>query len=436
MHHRLHERRTLTRADALGLLLAGGFQLTKLAAQKTGPSVLPPTNVRVTAVTETTITLAWDSTSLKFSVYQDGAYVATVTTHSYTFSGLVCEDVYSLGVKALSKTNKPSTLVAVTQAAGACPAPTSSTDLPPPDAGFLIFADIVLPGNHLSLPDSAAAAALVTPSTWEPRPLNTKRNHIRIDHSAASAAFAARPLAVDNNYDSLWDSWLLPRVDGAFSGTTDEIFQWAAFKWGLPDNLLRAIAVRESTWYQYLTYSNGRPVVNWGCGDMFPADTTESETFLNYVAQFGHDYQQDFGKGLGPKTYSIIGCMSWEAPSWGQMPNNQNGTFPFTRDSTAFAVDYLAGHLRGVYEGWEHWLNNTGVVGTYTSGDIWGAVGSWYSGDWHSTAADGYISRVQSEITNLTWLQADWPTIIHSVDPVYGAPQADTIPLQTGETVV
>ena len=50
----------------------------------------------------------------------------------------------------------------------------------------------------------------------------------------------ARPLAVDNNYDLRWDSWLLPRVDGQFEGTTDEIFQWAACKWGLPDDLLRA----------------------------------------------------------------------------------------------------------------------------------------------------------------------------------------------------
>ena len=47
------------------------------------------------------------------------------------------------------------------------------------------------------------------------------------------------------------------RVTGHFTGTTDEIIQWAACKWGLSDNLLRAIAVRESGWYQYEVYPDG-----------------------------------------------------------------------------------------------------------------------------------------------------------------------------------
>ena len=38
------------------------------------------------------------------------------------------------------------------------------------------------------------------------------------------------------------------------------------------------------------------------------------------------------------------------------MPDNQNGTFPFNRDSTAFALDYLGAFLRGCQEGWVHWL--------------------------------------------------------------------------------
>ena len=60
------------------------------------------------------------------------------------------------------------------------------------------------------------------------------------DPSAVHAAFAARPRAVGGAYDAHWDSWLLPRVDGQFTGTTDEIFQWGACKWGLPEALLRS----------------------------------------------------------------------------------------------------------------------------------------------------------------------------------------------------
>jgi hypothetical protein len=109
------------------------------------------------------------------------------------------------------------------------------------------------------------------------------------------AAFAARPRAVDGSYAARWDTWLLPRVSGAYTGKTDEIFQWAACKWGLPDNLLRAIAVRESTWYQYPTYTSGACVVNWGCGDIFDAASESSLQYCDGIAKIGgYDYQHDF----------------------------------------------------------------------------------------------------------------------------------------------
>ena len=40
------------------------------------------------------------------------------------------------------------------------------------------------------------------------------------------------------------------RVTGGFTGTTDEIIQWAACKWGWSDNVVRAQAIRESEWHQ------------------------------------------------------------------------------------------------------------------------------------------------------------------------------------------
>jgi soluble lytic murein transglycosylase-like protein len=32
----------------------------------------------------------------------------------------------------------------------------------------------------------------------------------------------------------------------SFRGTTDEIIRWAAWKWGIDEDLLRAVAARES----------------------------------------------------------------------------------------------------------------------------------------------------------------------------------------------
>jgi hypothetical protein len=185
--------------------------------------------------------------------------------------------------------------------------------------------------------------------------------------------------------------------------------------------MLRGIAVRESTWFQYETYPSDRCVVNWGCGDLFSTDSQASHVYCDEVATVGgYDYQSDFGSGVCPKTFSIVGVMSWDDPAWEApmpaWPGNQNGTFPFSRDSTAFAVDYLASYLRGCFEGWVKWLHPT-------SGDIWGCVGSWYSGDWRSSEANGYADRVRQEITRHTWLSPAFADIQPECDPTYGCPR-------------
>jgi hypothetical protein len=115
--------------------------------------------------------------------------------------------------------------------------------------------------------------------------------------------------------------------------------------------------------------------------------------------------------------------MSWDNPAWEApypaYPGNQNGTFPFTRDSTAAAADYWGAYIRGCYEGWAYWLGSG-----YKAGDLWGCVGSWFSGDWHSSAANAYISRVQGNENSRTWLTAsfdDWSQQF-DCDPKYGCP--------------
>src|SRR5207253_11172959 len=152
---------------------------------------------------------------------------------------------------------------------------------------------------------------------------------------------------------------------------------------------------------------SGRCVEHFGCGDVFSQSSQATRTYCTGLARYGYDYQKDLGPGICPKTFSIVGEMSWQAPAWGPYPDNQNGTFPFNRNSTAFAVDYLGAVLRGCYQGWEHWLSNTGTK-DYAPGDIWGCVGVWYSGSWHTPAADGYISRVEQELRTIPWRDPSW----------------------------
>jgi hypothetical protein len=287
---------------------------------------------------------------------------------------------------------------------------------------------------------------------WEPRPENNEQNNTKPAPGAMAASLAARPRSLGGSSNPLWDSWLLRRVDGQFTGRTDEIFQWAACKWGLPDNLIRSVAVEESTWFEYLhftrdaSFGGGGGSCYWlyGCGDAFSSPTAASIVYCNGIAALGvlssniHDYQKDPVTGAGrppytptsglcPKTFSILGVMSWDDPAW-QAPGppyagNQNGTFPFTRDSTAAAADYFGSYIRGCYEGWAQWLKPSGT-GTYAAGDLWGCVGSWYSGDWHSSGANNYIANVQKDQNTTIWLT---PTFDDSrqqyqCDSKYGCP--------------
>ena len=346
-------------------------------------------------------------------------------------------------------TPTPTATPAPTPTPTPAPTPTPTSSSAPPASGYFSLQPV-----GASLPSGAQCAAAVHSSSWEPRPENQQQNNTTPAPGAMAASFAVRPRDQGDTYNPLWDSWLLPRVNGQFTGTTDEILQWAACKWGLPDNLLRADAVIESTWFQYLHFPSdasygggggGSCYWDYGCGDAFSSATAASTTYCNGLATQGvlaselHDYQRDPMTSTGgyphtpqagfcPKTFSILGIMSWDDPAW-EAPypayaGMQNGTFPFTRDSTAAAADYWGAYIRGCYNGWETWLQGSGPV-NYTAGDLWGCIGSWYSGDWHSSAANGYISRVQNQDNAHTWLTAsfDDSTQQYDCNATYGCPR-------------
>lgn len=292
---------------------------------------------------------------------------------------------------------------------------------PPRASGY--FATLPA-GSWSGLPDDATCNRRVHRSLWEPRPDNAVPNRRMPDVRAVHAALAARPRARAGAYDPRWDAWLLARVTGHHSGTTDENIQWAACKWGLSDNLLRAIAWRESSWYQYEVYPSGRCVLQHGCGDLEASPTPESRAYCSGLTAAGRDYAADFGDGQCPRTFSIVGVMSWQDPAWGAMPDNQNGTFPFNRDSTAFALDYVGAFLRGCQEGWAHWLGARGAP--YRPDDIWGCVGTWYAGSWQSPEARRYADLVRTAERERPWLDPAWARTALPCAPDLGCPRGTT----------
>lgn len=186
------------------------------------------------------------------------------------------------------------------------------------------------------------AAERVRRTGWEPRPANARANH-----TVPSGEVLARFYAASSSWEACEP--LKRRITGNFTGTTDEIIQWAAWKWGLDEDVVRAEAVVESSWDQH-----GTP-------------------------------------GDGGVSFGLMQIKSTVS----------RGTAPLSSDSTAFNLDYYGATLRYYYDGCATWLS-----GGYSSGDMWGAIGAWFSGGWHDAGAADYIARVRRELARRAWARA------------------------------
>jgi len=188
----------------------------------------------------------------------------------------------------------------------------------------------------------AEAAVRVRRSAFEPRPENHGPNH-RVPTSSELARFRSLTRMPAAYRD---------KVTGNFTGTTDEIIQWTAHKWGIDEDVVRAEAVQESRWNQSAL-------------------------------------------GDGGISYGLMQIKSTVS----------KGTYPLSRDSTAFNADYYGASIRHYYDGAATWLNDACCFSgtTYKAGDLWGSAGAWFAGRWYSTGAVDYINKVKDHLRSRTW---------------------------------
>lgn len=231
----------------------------------------------------------------------------------------------------------------------------------PPAGGYF---QLKPPGSFNALPDDVQAASQVNCSKWEPRPTNVIANNMSPTGPLPKVGDGGM-----HNADRIFG-----RVTGNFKGTTDEIIQWAAIKWGLSDEMIRAEAVSETSWYQGVRDANGQPKQGYGDYGDCPATT-------RYPAS-------------GPASYGLM-QVKWCKHNAGA--GGGYGPWPLAEDSTAYNVDYFGSIIRGCYEGWDY-VDSTG-------GDIWGCVGRWYSGKWHDADAEAYIAGVKNNLSEKAWLK-------------------------------
>jgi hypothetical protein len=207
-----------------------------------------------------------------------------------------------------------------------------------------------------------ALALLAPPVAAQTRPVNSRplsdaQAAKRVQHST----FEPRPGNHTENHHVLTKRQLatfkrksdMPyknRVSGHYRGTTDEIIQWAAAKHGIDADVLRAVAVIESYW-RMTTVGDG--------GDSF---------------------------GLFQIRRPFHCCAT------------------YARTSTAFN----AAIIRAYYDGKMPWLNDVEHGETYKAGDLYGSLGAWFAGRWHTQGANDYIARVKETLAQRTWRTKDF----------------------------
>jgi hypothetical protein len=193
---------------------------------------------------------------------------------------------------------------------------------------------LLKPGSKL--PSGAECARRVKRNPWEPVLENDQANHT-VGHKIKPNLGLKKP-----------GKKLIARVDGNFTGTTDEIIQWASCKWGVDTDPVRAQAFVESQWHQSAVGDNG----------------------------------QSFG----------ITQIKEKFHPW---------AYPGARDSTAMNFDYTLALWRLCYEGY---------VKRLPSSARWskeGCFGWHFSDRWGSPEAKAYVERIGAAIAARPWWT--WP---------------------------
>ena len=192
-----------------------------------------------------------------------------------------------------------------------------------------------------TLPSDATCAALVRDAP-EIRPANATFNQTRGQQNPALPGYYGR-------------------VTGNFVGTTDEIIQWAACKWGIDEDIVRAQTAKESWWFQR---SGGDFTLRPDAVRPRPPDRRRRPArAVPRVDRRAAGALPVLGLGV-PARHDLDGLQ----------PRRGDGR----------PAELLRRH--------ETWLNTVERGREYVAGDLWGCVGTWFSGRWYTQPSLTYIA--------------------------------------------
>jgi hypothetical protein len=260
------------------------------------------------------------------------------------------------------------------------PAPTPA---PAPGAGCAKVTDWVAPqvqqtpASYLYTPLSDSQAALCVAATPETVSANVVANSYVPSDSELAAFYAAKHANGETPEQAAWYPRSVTGRPGLLNASTDDLIEWAAHKWGIPEDWLRAQYALESGWNQ--SARGDRRTVTAECYQQHPAVARIAGT-------------NDVYESLG------ITQLKWRCGN-----ADGAGTEPLRWKSTAFNVDFEASVVRFYYDN-PYGKRSSWGDAAYQPRDAWGALGAWFSPyPYNNSAALAYIGKVQQYLAARDW---------------------------------
>ncbi len=235
--------------------------------------------------------------------------------------------------------------------------------------------------------------AQVIPFETENVPANQLANN-SLPTSDQLAYYAANGYTA-NYYNG---AWAYARADGQYTGTTDMIIRWAACKWGIDEDIIRAQTTVESwSWNQQAARGDKR--TSWS--------------------------QCVNGNFTGLWNFQCPNCCYQSWSNWQTKVYYSWQTWPMIYYSTAFAADFRQADQRACMNGdlADYFVGRPAYNGHTYSADIasgnldtilWGCIGFHYSGNWYDGNSNGgaiwYINVVKNALAQKEW-KSHWPFV-------------------------
>ena len=173
--------------------------------------------------------------------------------------------------------------------------------------------------------------------------------------------------------------------DGIKNPSTDDLIQWAAHKWGIPEDWLRAEYALESAWNSFMLGNEA---------------TVSSTWYSEYPSQ-----------ARIPGSSNVYQSMGITQIEWAPDGSLGAGTEPLRWESTAFNIDFQAATVRFFYDNPSGARSLWGDA-SYVPCQQWNSIGGWFSPyPWNNAGQASYIATVQNYLNEQIWATpsfVDW----------------------------